>query len=466
MGSNVRLERRGFLKAMAVSGAGALTGFPEALIAATTAPRRGDRPAGAVIGLGNRGRGIAEWQMPPFADVVAICDVDLRKTEPIARRLRTKTGRKVEVFQDYRQLLARQDIDVIAVATCDHWHTKITLEACRAGKDVYCEKPLALTIAEGQLLQKEVRASKRVVQVGTQQRSGVQFHVACSLVRNGRIGRLRQVAVMLPGGSFRIPAAAVPAPVPAEVNWDLWSGQAPLHPFSAGRLGSFRSWFDYGGGLVTDWGAHHLDIAHWGMGGHEVGPVSIEAEGFCPNRGKPDHPDQYVPFAARLEYPGEIELVFFSSYVAAKSSAKTETQLKDLERIYRLVPEAMRDDKRSGVLFVGSGGSIFVGRDEVTGVGIGELAQMPIAEDGGVRWRACMYAHMQNFIACVRTRQDPISAVAEQHRTQIPAHLTNIALRLGRKLSWDPAREIFPGDAEANGRLRRDQRAPYRIEGA
>ena len=463
MESPVHCERRSFLKTLAVGGAGVFAGLPVSSQAAPAASARGDRPAGAVIGLGNRGRGIAEWQMPPYADVVAICDVDLRKTAPVARTLRKKTGRTVEVFQDYRRLLERQDIAVIANATCDHWHAKITVEACRAGKDVYCEKPLALTIAEGQLLQKVVRQTGRVVQVGTQQRSGPQFHIACSLVRNGRIGRLKQVAVLLPGGDFRVLPAATPEPVPREVNWDLWSGQAPLHPYSAARLNSFRRWLDYGGGLVTDWGAHHLDIAHWGMGGPEVGPVSVEAAGFSPNYGKPDYPDQFIPFAARLEYPQGIELIFFSSCVAAKSSAKTDAQQEELDRIYRLVPASCRDDKRSGVLFVGSTGTIFVGRDEVTGEGIGELEQVPLPEDGGVRWRACMYAQMQNFLDCVKTRREPVSCVAEQHRTQIPAHLTNIALRLGRKLRWNSAREEFAGDAEANGMLRREQRAPYQI---
>jgi predicted dehydrogenase len=461
MESIVRCARRSFLKTLAVGGAGVFAGLPDRLRAAPSPTPRGDRPAGAVIGLGNRGRGIAEWQMPPFAEVVAICDVDLRKTVAVARRLQQKTGRKVEVFQDYRRLLERRDIAVIANATCDHWHTKISVEACRAGKDVYCEKPLALTIAEGQLLRKVVQQTGRIVQVGTQQRSGLQFHIACSLVRNGRIGALKQVAVLLPGGNFRARSAVTPEPVPPEVDWDLWSGQAPLHPFSAARLNSFRSWLDYGGGLITDWGAHHLDIAHWGMGGPEVGPLSVEAAGFNPHYGQPDYPDQFVPFAARLEYPQGIELSFCSSYAGAKSSAKTEAQQQELERIYRLVPAVFRDDKRSGVLFVGSRGTIFVSRDEVTGEGIGELAQVPLAEEGGVRWRACMDAHMQNFVECVRTRREPISSVAEQHRTQIPAHLTNIALRLGRKLRWDAAREEFVGDTEANGLLRREQRAPY-----
>ena len=421
--------------------------------------------AGAVIGLGNRGRGIAEWQMPPFADVRAICDVDLRKTTVVAKTLLAKTGRKVDIYQDYRRVLERKDIHVIANATCEHWHTKINVDACRAGKDVYAEKPLTLTIGEGQVLQKVVKKTGRIIQVGTQQRSGLQFQIACSLVRNGRIGSLKQVAVILPGGGFRERPPATPGPVPAELNWDVWSGQAPLHPFAEARLGSYRSWFDYGGGLVTDWGAHHIDIAHWGMGGAEVGPLSIEAAGCSPDYGKPNHPDQFAPFAARLEYPQGIELFFLSSYSDAKTSAKTDAQQKELDRIYGNVPASILKDKRSGVLFAGSKGTIFVGREEIAADGIGELEKVPLPENSNIRWRACLYPHMQNFLDCVKTRQQPVSCVAEQHRTLIPCHLTNITLRLGRKLKWNPEREEFVRDAEAEGLLRRTQREPYRVEG-
>jgi predicted dehydrogenase len=212
MNPNNKIGRRNFLKALGFGGAGLCARFGVPLIAAPAATRRGDRLAGAVIGLGNRGRGLAEWQMPPYADVVAICDVDLRKTTAVAKMLPAKTGRKVDIYQDYPRVLERKDIHVIANATCEHWHTKINIDACRAGKDVYCEKPLSLTISEGQVLQKVVKDTGRVIQVGTQQRSGPQFQIACSLVRSGRIGSLKQIAVILPSGAFRERPPATPDP--------------------------------------------------------------------------------------------------------------------------------------------------------------------------------------------------------------------------------------------------------------
>jgi predicted dehydrogenase len=443
--------------------AGLAGGCSTAAPRASAPPRSRDRLRAAVIGLGNRGRGLAEWQTPPYADVLAICDVDLRRAYPAAKAIETRTARKVDVVQDYRRLLDRADIDVIINATCDHWHTRINLEACRAGKDVYCEKPLTLTIAEGWTLQQVVRDTGRIVQVGTQQRSGMQFQIACSLVRHGRIGQLKQIAVLLPGGDFKPRAKATADSLPAEVAWDVWLGQAPAVPFSASRLSYFRGWQAYGGGLITDWGAHHLDIAHWGMGGAEVGPLSVEAAGYNPQLGQPDYQDQFVPFAARFEYPSDIELFLLSSYAAAKSSAKTEPQLAELQRIFDRVPEVYRKDPRCGVHFIGTKGKIFVGRDEIEAEGIGELSRVPIAKEGDIRWRASMYEHMRNFLECVQTRRTPLCPVNEQHRTLIPCHLTNIALRLGRKLRWDPAREEFPGDPAANALRSRPQRAPYTV---
>jgi predicted dehydrogenase len=462
-----QIQRRGFLASVGVSGAAIFGGIATAAPAFPEPVRGSDRPVAAVIGLGSRGRGMAEWQMPPFADVVAICDVDLRKTVSVAKLLHQKTDRKVEIYQDYRRILDRKDVDVIGNATCEHWHTKINVEACRAGKDLYAEKPLGLTIDEGKILSRVVAETGRVVQVGTQQRSGPQFQIACSLVRNGRIGKLKQVAVIIPAGGIAHAGPAAEEPIPKELNWDMWSGQAPLHLFSSARL-IYRHWSEYGGGLVTDWGAHHMDIAHWGMGGKEVGPLSIEARGYCPNFGKPGYPDHFCPFVARLEYPGNVEMWFFS---AAAKARNTEDALpaETSERLHGWIPESVRNypapDPDGGVLFVGSTGSIFVGRQAAIGEGIGELEKIPLADTHQVRWRACLYQHTRNLVDCVRTRQQPTSCVADMHRSLIPCHLTNIALRLGRKLNWDAKHEAFVGDDEANGRLRRPQRKPYQIEG-
>jgi predicted dehydrogenase len=275
--------------------------------------------------------------------------------------------------------------------------------------------------------------------------------------------------VILPGGGPQDGGGpATEEPVPKELNWDMWSGQAPLRPFSTSRLKGSSKWWDYGGGIVTNWGHHHMDIAHWGMGSEEVGPTSVEAEGYSPNFGKPGYPDQFLPFAAHLNYPNDVEMWFLSAY-NAPSAAEKGAFGSEIERIYGKVPDQIKnyktEDQDHGVLFIGTKGMIFVGRGRAAGEGIGELEQMPIPENGHMRWRSCLYAHMFNFVTCVRTRQKPISQAAEQHRTVIPCHLTNIALRLGRKLQWDPVREQFVGDDEANAMLSRSQRQPYSIQG-
>ena len=449
--------RREFLKTAA--GAAGLAALPAGGWA--QAVRAADRPTAAVIGLGGRGSGLAEWQTPPFADVVAICDVDLRKTGKVAQTLAQKTGRKVDVEQDYRRLLDRKDIQVIVNATCDHWHTKITADACRAGKDVYCEKPVTLTIDEGKVLRKIVAETGRIVQVGTQQRSGLQFQIACDLIRHGRIGKLKQIAVIVPGGGFQQSRPCVAEPVPSELNWDMWLGQAPARPYCRSRL-TFRSWSDYGGGVVTDWGAHYMYIAHWAMGGEEVGPLSVDAQGYNADIGKSDYPDQFRPFSARLEYPDGIEVWFLNAYAEPKDEALKPV----VERIYGKPPEHLRKYQvpDGGVLFNGSQGQIFVGRQLTTGEGIGELENIPLADIENVRWRACLYAHMRNFVDSVRTRQQPLCRVSESFRALIPCHITNIALRLGRKLTWDPKREEFVDDKEANAQLRRVQREPYQVK--
>ena len=435
----------------------------------TCAPERikgTDRPRCAVIGLGNRGRGMAEWQIPPFADVLAVCDVDARKLAPVAEAVRKRTGRAPQVYTDYRRILDREDIDFVANATPTHWHAKIVVDACRAGKDVYSEKPLAYNVHEGQVMRKIVAETGRIVQIGTQQRSGIHFRIVCDLVRHGRIGKLKQIAVILPGPSMEHGGPCVAEPVPPELDWDMWSGPAPLHPFCSARLRP-SAWSDYGGGLITEWGVHHMDIAHWAMGGEEVAPSSIEGWGYCPNLGKPGYPDQFRPFAARLEYPGGVELWFMSEVPTGKDRA-AEGAEEIIQRVYGRLPENIRNykapDPEGGVWFIGENGSVFVGRQGVVAEGIGEVENMPLPPTQHLRWRLCLYEHTRNFVECVASRRRPVSYVAEQHRTHLPCHLTNIALRLGRKVRWDGQREVFLGDAEANAMLRRPQeRSPYQL---
>ncbi|NQU25475.1 MAG: Gfo/Idh/MocA family oxidoreductase, partial [Candidatus Nealsonbacteria bacterium] len=275
---------------------------------ASEAQSKNDRPRIGAVGVGGRGSGILR-DAARFGDVVAVCDVDLNHAE----RAKAAHGGKADVYQDYRKLLDRDDVDMVTNGTPDHWHTAVAIAACKAGKDLYTEKPMTLTIDEGKLLSKVVKETGRVVQVGTQQRSERQFQTAVELVRNGRIGKLKQVWVALPyfstaGGPFPT------TPVPESLDWDVYQGQVPLHDYCKQRTHSnFRWWYEYAGGIVTDWGNHHIDIAHWGMDCELTGPVSVDARGLFPNPEGTQYYNTPDRFFSRMRYPSGVELLYFSS---------------------------------------------------------------------------------------------------------------------------------------------------------
>jgi len=423
---------------------------------------KNDRPLVAAIGVGGRGLFDAKWAAK-FGDVVAICDVDLRHAE----QARAALGGKAAVFQDYRKLLdARPDVEVIVNGTPDHWHTAINIAACRAGKDLYTEKPLTLTVAEGQLLRRVVAETGRIVQVGAQQRSMPHFRTACELVRNGRVGALRQVVVLLPlypakGGPFAA------QPTPAELDWDLWQGQAPQREFCPERLHfSFRWWSDYAGGKITDWGQHHLDIAFWGMGLELGGPTEFEGRAFYPNHGQPGCYDNADRFVVRMKCPGDVELLYLvvrdKKYL--KTLADGDMTAAEDAALFAGVPEEWKLEQRDGVMFIGDQGRLFVNRGKAYGRAVEELAQNPLPADALRLYES--HDHMGNFFDCVKSRRAPISPVDQAQRVISACHLSNVALQLGRKIRWDPQREEIVGDAEASQSryLRRPQRKPYTIE--
>lgn len=421
-----------------------------------------DRPRVGLVGVGGRGMVISK-QAAQFGDVVAICDVDMKHAEAA----KAAFGGKADLYQDYRKLLERNDVDVIINGSPDHWHTAINIDACRAGKDVYTEKPLTLTIDEGKILRRVVEETGRVVQTGTQQRSDPSFQTAVELVRNGRIGRLRQVWVALPwystkGGPFQT------RPVPESLDWDLYQGQAPVAEYCPERTHkTFRWWYIYAGGIITDWGNHHMDIAHWGMGCDLSGPSNVEARGIFPNERRTgcfDTPDR---FFCRMNYPGGVEVLYFSM---TSDPLKYGTELggpTPPERLKWLFgddcPEEVKTFKQNGIMFLGDGGRVFVNRGGVRGKPVEELAENPLAGDA---WRVRpSLDHMGNFFECVKSRQEPAAPVRVEHRTVTACHLTNLSIRLGRKLNWDAEEEQITGDEEANGWLARKQRAAYTIRG-
>ncbi len=384
------------------------------------------------IGLRYQGSVIAN-KAAMYGDVVAVCDVDKNVRDPV----KAAFGSTPKDYEDYRELLADKNVDVVTIGTPDHWHTKMVIDACRAGKDVYCEKPLTLTIDEGKILRDVVQATGRIVQVGSWQRSDHRFRLAVEMVRQGRIGRLQKVEVILGknvvGGPFQKRS------VPLNFNWNLWQGQTTDVPYLAERSHyTFRWWYEYSGGQMTDWGAHHIDIAQWAIDGL---PVEIDGRAKFPD--VKDGFNVALDFAVTYQYDNGVVLT-------------------------------VGDTGRNGIMFTGDQGRIFVNRGTLEGKPVEELATRPLEPDGWSVYdfdnlerpqRAgkldAIVNHMGNFFDCVQSRKKPISDVECQHRTVSTCHLGNISMRLGRKIKWDPEQEQFVDDAEANGWLRREQRSGF-----
>jgi predicted dehydrogenase len=442
MNHSFYISRRSFLRraTLAAAASGLPVWFLERQLAAAdvispvTSPN--DRPGVALIGCGGQGTGDAH-NAQHYGDIVAVCDVDERHVNGTASQF-TGDGKSPAKYNDFRKLLERQDVHVIIQGTPDHWHTLVNIAAVTAGKDVYGEKPLTLTVDEGRHVIRAVRDHKRVFQTGTQQRSTGYFHLACELVRNQRLGRLQEVHVFVPAGIRGNHFQHVP--IPPEFNYDFWLGQAPAAEYFTERChANFRWWFDYAGGPVTDWGAHHNDIARWGIG--LDGPVGIEAKVVTPPL-----PDGYTTpseFEATLDWANGVKQI-------------VKTTLADTPY------GGIVDEKgqRNGVKFIGADGWIWVNRDGIS-ASTPELLHTPLPENA-LKLEVSRN-HMGNFFNCVKSRKDPVANVETGHRSACIGHLIIIALRTGLKLQWNPELEQFTGEgaAEASKHLAREMRAPY-----
>jgi predicted dehydrogenase len=395
-----------------------------------------------------------------FSDCVAVCDVDANHAAKAGEAVKKQQDREPDVYEDYREVLDRKDIDVVTIVTTDHWHTKIAIEAMQAGKDVYCEKPLTLTIEEGKQICKVVKETGRIFQVGTQQRSemGQRFLQAVALIREGRIGEVERVHVAIGGAPTSDPIPVVDPP--SNLNWEMWLGQAPLVEYrymEGGRRPKtrchyeFRWWYEYSGGKLTDWGAHHVDIAQWAIGqsGEGLGPLTIEplmAEHPVPlKNGYPTLDDRYncaTKFTIKAQFPNGVEM-------------RIRESCQDL-------------GFGNGILFEGTKGRFLVNRGKITGKPVEDLQDNPLPEDALVkiyngRQPGGNNAHMRNFFECLKAGEQPISDVFTHHRALTTCHLCNIAMRLDRPLKWDPQTEQIVGDEEANAWQRREQRKGYEI---
>jgi predicted dehydrogenase len=410
--------------------AGAVTNAP-------ALPSANDRPGIALIGCGGQGTGDAT-NASGYGDILAVCDVNQDHANAAAQRF-TRNGKTPDKYNDFRKVLERKDIHIIVQATPDHWHTLINIAAAKAKKDIYGEKPLTLTVDEGKHVVKAVRDNKIVFQTGTQQRSSKNFHTACELVRNGRIGKLSEVDVWVPGGLREGPFQTGQV-TPPTMNFDYWLGQAPQVEYMKQRCeNTFRWWWDYAGGPVTDWGAHHNDIARWGIG--QDGPISVEAKVVKgPIPGGFTTPSEYE---ATLTWANDIKQV-----------VKTTMDDSPFGQVLK------QDGQRNGVKFIGADGWIWVNRDGIS-ASKADLLNTPLP-DNAIKLEVSLN-HMRNFMDAVRSRKDPISKVEDGNRSAIIGHLIGIALRAEKKYTWNPAKEIFTGDGakEANPHLVREMRKPY-----
>jgi predicted dehydrogenase len=446
-----RHDRRTFLQQSAAGLAGVAASGSETGALPTTA-RSQDRVQGAnrrvrvgLIGCGGMGNADLRDMLRSGAECVALCDVDDDQTAKTRATIDKNYNQKPDLStRDFRRVLDRKDIDAVIVATPDHWHALPTVLACQAGKDVYVEKPLSLTIGEGRVMVDVAQRHKRVVQMGTQQRSGPHFAEAVDYVKSGKLGKIRLVKTWAyQDWMGNIPVVPDSEPPPT-VDYDMWLGPAPKRPFNKNRFHfNFRWYYDYSGGLMTDWGAHMIDIANWGMG--------VKA------------PRAAVSVGGKFGFPDD-----------AEETPDTQQALWELDGFSMIWEHAtavgqgpyMRDHGvafhgNNGVLVVDRGGwEVFPETETKNGRKAYRMAGEPRRGTGG---QDSHLLHVQNFLDCMDTRQPSRSDVEIGHNSMIACHLANIAFRVGRRIGWDVDKEQIVGDAEAQKLVTKSYRAPWTL---
>lgn len=447
--------RRSFLKCSAA--ASAAVASPYVWTNRSQAADSNSKLTVASVGVGgsrgryNRGGAVAR-QAAKLGQMIAVCDVDKLHAAEFADEF----GGKPNTYGDYREMLEKEKPEIVTIGTPDHWHVPIAIDALRSGADVYCEKPLTLTIQEGIEICKVVEETGKVFQVGTQQRSenDKRFLKAVAIVQSGRLGNNVNAYVAIggapSGGDTPFPSTAVPE----DLDWDMWLGPAPKADYCEERRRMFRWWLEYSGGKMTDWGAHHIDIAQWALGQSESGPVSVSGTGKFP----PLIPDKFNWVA------------FLNGEATLPNTYNTATNFSiDLKfangAVLQVNDEVSRDDGvkfGNGILFEGEKGRIFVNRGKLQGSIIDSMSDSDKEEiDEAI---AKLYngkriaGHMQNFFDCIDDRSRPVSDVFTHHRTMTSCHLCNIALMLGRELKWDPNAQNFVGDDQASALMSRKSR--------
>jgi len=450
--SNEVVGRRGFLSASAAGATAVASGAVSSLTSTANAfaneapgdrPSQSDRPRIGCIGTGSMGMGDAQAHAA-FGDIVAVCDVDSRRAEAAKNHDSIGKG-KADAYGDYRKVLERQDIDVVSIVTSDPWHVKIAVEALQAGKHVFCQKPLSLTLEENQLARAAAQKFPTLqFFIGTQQRAQKdQFLRAVNMVHKGLLGDIQKVTVGINGSPTGGPFPVV-AP-PAELNWDMWLGQTPKAEYRNNRCHyEFRWWYEYSGGKFTDWGAHHVDIAQWALREDAKGKGPITIDGTDVKHPVP-YKDGYATvddcyntshdFAVNCTFPSGVEMIVTS-----------------------------RGD--NGILFEGTKGRIFVNREKITGTPIAEAWDKDAWADADVikLYKGKPFeGHKQNFYRCIREGGLPVSDVFSHVIAMNTCHLAAIAGRLGRTIRWDPVAEKIVGDEQAASFAARKPREGFEI---
>ncbi len=458
--STLSLTRRHFLKTSLAGAAGSLvlpTILPSSVFGAN-APSK--KIHVAQLGCG---RIAHQMDMPGIiqhdaARIVALCDLDSQRLDHAKKYVDGYYAKKqggdktpaVKTFADYRELLKAPDIDAVAVSTSEHWHAELVVAAALAGKDIYVQKPLTMTLREGRLVSDTVRAKKRIFQIGSQQRSSPQFRLACELVRNGRIGKVHTIQIGLPVD----PSGGDPTeqPVPANLNYEMWLGCTPKVPYTEDRvhaqgvnkITSRPGWLrieSYCLGMITGWGSHHVDIAHWGMGTELTGPIEIEGKAEFPTHGLWN---VHGAYHIEAKYANGVTMIIDDKFT-----------------------NGIKFEGSEGWIFVSRGGAKATASDPATSFGKALDASSPAilnSKLGGndIRLHKSDDHHL-DWLTSIQTRQPAVTTAEEAHRSTSGCILGWIAMKLGRKLRWDPAKETFLGDAEANAMLSRPERAPYGV---
>lgn len=425
-----KTTRRDILQAAA-----GICAFPYIVPASVFGQSRTEAPSHRItiasIGLGGRGKeNLRSFMGHATCRVVAVCDVNANRVEEAKKIVDDHYGSTdCATYGDYREVLARGDVDAVSIATPDAWHVLQSVEAARTGKDVFLEKPLGLSVRDDIALRQAVRGYDRVFQFGTQQRSDRNFGFACELVQNGRIGKLRRIVAATPAS--RAVGLVRPEPVPSWLDWEMWLGPARWMPYSHGIAGNCGEWghmSNFSLGWITTWGIHHVDIAQWGNDADHTGPVEVEGSGEFPPEGLYDCA---TGWDMTLKYANGVVLNFVDNR-----------------------------KQRQGVLFEGTDGWVFVKRGAIDAEPKSLLQERIGPEE---RHFTIGTDHWGGFLDSIRTRETPVSSIESAVRTDTVCHICDIAMRLGRKLRWDPDAEHFVDDAEANRMLTRSWRSPWRL---